>query len=170
MANPSQSRLENVDLFVGGNLSCRTFTPPDASITDDAIEGNAGILYTKMQQKVLARHVQVAGSAVAAKTEVIHIADANGSLLTLKATLVTPPTSTDTVTIDLKKGNTATAFASVLTATLGFDNTKTARTVYSASITTADYLAGDVFEIVVTVSGTSAQGLCVTLAAAEAPQ
>ena len=156
-----QPTIQQGDFNVAGNLSCRTFTPPEGSIDAQAIQGNAGIEYTKLQQKHQQRYAQKFGTAVVAETVPLHIADGDGDFLKLQVALVTPPTGADTVTLDVQKGNTASAFATVLTTPLVLSNTATARTVYEAVIATADYVAGDVFELLVTVSGTTAQGLIV---------
>lgn len=72
------------------------------------------------------------------------------------------------MTVDLKKNGT-----SVLTSTVTIDHTVAAYTQVAASIATNTYVAGDVFEVVVTATaggGTLPQGLFVALITREAAQ
>ena len=77
------------------------------------------------------------------------------------------------MTVDLKKSSGGGAFASVLTAALVINSATAVRTAVAAVLDAAkdDYAAGDVFEVVVSVSGTGtqAQGLVVTVFFEERP-
>lgn len=77
-------------------------------------------------------------------------------------------TITDTVSIDLKKGNAASAYTTMLTSPLVLDNASVTRTVYDVIPTSPNYVAEDSLELVVTVSGSSCQGIVVTVSVAEA--
>jgi hypothetical protein len=164
----SQSQI-NSGLFVGGTLSAEFFTPPKSCIDNDAVQGNANIDYTKLQQKHVVRYSQKAGTAIVSETVPIHIADATGELVSIEVVCITPPTTSDTVTVDLQAGNVSTAYASILTSVVTLDSSSITRTVYDSSFATPDYAAGDSFEIVVTATGSSAQGLLVVVTFAQNP-
>ena len=157
------------DTFVAGNFACRTFSPPEGCIDNNAIVGAAGISYSKLVHKLPIRYSQDLGAAVAAKTTLVHIAHAPGAVVAVELITTTPPTTTDTVEVDVKKGNAATAYATILTAPIELDSASVARTVYSGAVADADYEDGDSFQIAVTVAGTSCQGLIVVLWLAENP-
>lgn len=156
--------------YFAGNLGAQSIAIPADSIRDAQVAPFAGIDHSKLIHKHPLRYDQKLGTAVVAETRILHIAHADGVVLAIEAILTTPPTSTDTVTIDLQRGNTASGYASVLSAPLVINNSATARTVQAAAIADDDYVDGDSFQLVVTVSGTSAQGLAVNVWTAEDPQ
>ncbi len=99
---------------------------------------------------------QVHGSAAAAERRVVHVARAAGVLDDFRAGVVVACTGNATVTVDLRKNGTT-----VLDAPIVLDNTNTAFAKEAAGVSAAadDYVAGDVFEVVVTVNaGTGALG------------
>jgi hypothetical protein len=165
-----QQSIQYGDVYFAGNVGFKSVTIPVESIGDAHIKPLAGIDHTKVIHKHAIRYAQKAGAAVVAETVGLHIAAAEGQVLAIEAILATPPGTGDSVTIDLKAGNTATAYASILSAALALDDTSTARTVYSAAIGTPEYEDGDSLELVVTVSGSTAQGLTVIVWVAENPQ
>lgn len=158
------------DVFVQGSLSARTFTPPLGSVGNSAIAAAAGIEATKVVHQFPLNYSQPSGSAVAAATLPVHIAKAVGSVVSIEASLDTPPTTTDTVTIDLHKGNAGSGYASILSAPIVLDNANVARAPEVGTVSSGTLADGDILRLVVTVSGTSAQGLIVTITARENPQ
>lgn len=156
------------DTFIAGSLSARAFTAPSGSITDDSIQGNAGIQASKLQQQHAIRYSQKAGTAVVSETTVIHLARAAGDVIAVEALCVTPPTSSDTITIDLQDSTGGGAYATILTAPLVLNSSTVARTIVSASVATAAYADNDSLELIITASGTSCQGLAIVVTVTEA--
>lgn len=171
----SQTTIPN-DLHVQGALSCQTFSPPASSITNAAIVANAAIAATKVVHRRGLDYCQLASGAIAAETRELHIVyGATGTLIAFKAAITgTIATGADrTVTVDLHKSTGAAAFATVLSATIGFTNASVLRTVVSGTINSTSLVAGDILRIVVTVAGSAgnqALGLVATLTLDEDPQ
>lgn len=162
------------NLHVGGALSVGVLNIPAQTITDAAVNAGAAIGATKLiHQFPIA--LPLAGT-VTAFSRLVHIARAAGTIVALEATVVTPATGADrTITIDLLKGSQASAFATVLTSTIGFTNTTLAREVKSAVVNTtlAALADGDILQITGAVAGAAgaqAAELIVTLTLREAPQ
>lgn len=157
------------DLRVQGNISCTTFTPPAGSITNAAVVAGAGVEYTKLVHYFPVRYQTATGTAVTAATHPIHIARASGTIVAAKAYCTVAPTGGDSVTIDLQKGNQSTSFATILSSTIVLNSSDANRQVNDGTLSVTSYSADDEFQAVVTVSGTTGQGLCVVLYLAENP-
>lgn len=157
------------DLRVQGNISCTTLTPPAGSITDAAIVAGAGVQYTKVVHYFPVRYETATGTAVTAATRPVHIARASGTIVAAKAYCTVAPTSSDSVTVDIQRGNQSTAFATILSSTIVLNSSDANRQVNDGVLSTTSYSADDEFQVVVTVSGTTGQGLCVVLYLAENP-
>lgn len=162
------------DWYFTGTLSPTKFNPPSSSIDNAAIKASAGI----DASKIIHRHsvnVELFGPAVTitALTKLLHIAHAAGTLVAFKAFLITNPTGADrTVSVDLQKSTAGGAFATVLTTKAEFTDTSVDRTVVAAVIATTAYIAGDLFQVVVTVAGAAgaqALGLHATMMTSENP-
>ncbi len=146
------------DLYVTGNLSCKTFTPPASSITDAAIIQTALIQATKlvMQGVGPGEGLELFGptTTVAALTKTLWMAHAPGTLVGFGAwTEVIASGADRTITVDLQKSTAAGAYATVLSATVGFTNVSAVRTLVTGTILTAPYIAGDIFRAVISVAG-----------------
>lgn len=87
--------------------------------------------------------------------EVYVVKGANGTLLGFTAAIIgTIATGADrTVTVDLHKSTGAAAFATVLSATIGFTNASVLRTAASGTFSSTSLVAGDLLRVVVTVAG-----------------
>jgi hypothetical protein len=137
---------------------------PGGNITNAEVSDTAAIAASKLVHHFIARHSQGVGTAVVTSTEVIHVAKAAGTVAALRIGVVTAPTGGNKqFTVDVKKSTGAGAFTSILSAAYAVDNTKANLTTYSGVIGTATYAAGDIFEIVVTASGstgTQGWGVC----------
>jgi hypothetical protein len=164
----AQTQFES-DLYVNGNISARTITLPNTTVTNAMVAAAADIAATKLEhQRAISMH-QVPGSAVVAETRDIHIVrGATGGLLQLEAAITgTIATGADrTVTIDLHKSTAAGAFATVLSGTVVLDNTSVLRTPEAATFSSTSLVDGDILRLVVTVAGAAgnqALGLVVTL-------
>ena len=146
---------------INDDLSCNRLTPksfdcPANSITNPAIPAGEQLDATKVRHHHHARYAQLSATTTTAATQVIHVARFAGTLMDLVGGVVGVLTGNATTTIDIKKNN-----VSVLSGTIGLDNANTARVVEAATInpSLAAYVAGDVFEIVITVNaGTGALG------------
>lgn len=108
---------------------------------------------------------QAAGTDVVAATEKVYMAKRAGTIEDVRAVADTVPSgSTPKVTVDYQKSTGGAAFATILTATFDIDENDTNLTPVSGTISTAAYVAGDLFRFVVTVTGpgsgeSQAQGL-----------
>lgn len=113
------------------------------------------------------------GTAVAAIEKLLFIANGDGTLDAFSAAVVTvADDASRTIDVDLQKSTGGGAFATVLSASADFTNGSTALTAVDGTISSAAYVAGDIFKIVVTVaggSGNQAEGLVATLTKSENP-
>jgi hypothetical protein len=167
--------LVNNDLHINGSLSAKTFTPPAGCIDNAAIKAAADIDYTKLEHMWSLEYDQPGGTAMGADTRYLHtVRGATAVVLTLEAFVDTVATGADrTVTLDLKKSTGGGAFASILAATLVFNNTDTARTHKTATISAPTLVDGDKLQLTVAVAGSAgnqAQGLGVTITIKEKAQ
>lgn len=149
------------DLQVSGNVVAGGIISSSTGwITDSQVQANAAIAATKIIHQE--QHaVQLFGSTttVAALTLLVGgIRGTTSSLVEFWAAPITPPTTTDTVHVDLQRSTGGAAFATTLAATIAFTSSSVARTILTAT-PTSTLVQGDLLQIVVTVTGTSAQGL-----------
>lgn len=154
------SRIEG-DVFVNGNLSCTTFTPPDASVGNAAVAAGANIAASKLEHRHSPAHAQASGSDVATKSEVIHIVrGATGTLVAFEVAIDTAPTGGDKqFTVDLQVSTGGGAFATVLSSVVTVNQTDADRTISNATLASTALVDGDALKVVVTASGsTGSQG------------
>jgi hypothetical protein len=144
-------------------------TFPLATINNSSVSAGANIAESKVVHRPHCRHTQP--GTVAAITETVYHAYATGTLLSATASIDTAPTGDHTITIDVKKSTSGGAYASVLSSTTVLSSSTTAKTIVTLTISGSPaIIAGDLFQVVVTVGGsTSAQGagLCVDCVFAE---
>ncbi len=116
---------------------------------------------------------QKTGTAVVTQTELIHIAKAAGLVTSVEVAIDAAITGDNTLTIDVKKSTGGAAFATILSAALTINSATAVRTAVAATIdaTKDDYVAGDVFEVIITAAGTGtqAQGVNVSVFFEENP-
>lgn len=130
---------------------------PNASFGDNQIGTTNPILATKLKHQYTPVISQVHGTAAAAERRVRHVARAAGEVTAIEAGVVVAAVGDSVVTVDLKKNGT-----SVLTSPISIDSGDAAFAKVVGSISSASYVAGDVFELVVAVTagtGTLPQGL-----------
>jgi hypothetical protein len=146
-----------------------TVTLPDSTITSAKIQSGT-IAADRMRDVRRSQSVELFGPAVsvAAVTKWLHIVrGGTGALVGFEAAIAVPADDASrTITVDLHKSTGAAAFATVLSATIGFTNGSVARTATAATINTTALTDGDILEVVVTVAGgagNQATGLTVTL-------
>lgn len=151
------------DLQVSGNVVAGgTVTASTAFVTDALVAAGTNIQATKViHQQQHAIQLFAPTTAVSAVTQLVGgIRGTTSSLVELWAAVVTAPTSTDYVHVDLQRSTGGGGFSTTLGAVLAITSSSSAKTIYTAT-PTATLVQGDLLEIIVTVSGTSAQGLIV---------
>jgi len=168
------TRLES-DLYVNGNVSMASVSLPAAAVRNANIEGNAGIEASKVVHRFPTHYRQDEGADVASKTAPVHIAAAAATVAAVKVLCVTAPTGGDKqYTVDVKKGNQAGAYATILTGVVTINSSKANREVTSGTLSgTPTLAAGDSLQVVVTASGSTGsqgQGLLVEVILHENPQ
>lgn len=160
-----QPDVHNNDTVFGGTVSfAKAPDLPSASITNAKFSSAASdrLAAAKAVHRFAVPYSQSVGSAVVAETgKMVHVAAAAGILAAVKAAVDTLATGEDrALTVDVKKSTAGGAWATVLSAVITIDDEDTAKTAYTGTIASAAYVAGDLFEIVVTVAGSaSAQAL-----------
>lgn len=167
------------NLHVAGQLSSQTQSYPAGSVTNTAIAAGATGTYidrTKVyHQYTIDAELFGPLVSVAALTKWLHIVrGAAGTIVAIEAAIAVVATGADrTITVDLHKSTGAGAFATVLSATIGFTNASAVRTPVAGTLSSSTLVDGDILEVIVTVAGSAgnqATGLTVTLTLAEEPQ
>ena len=125
--------VEAQDLYVDGNLSSKTFTAPAGAIRNVDVLGNAQIAASKLQQQGTgiwsAIQLFEPATAVASVNRTLGMAYASGTLAEFAAWIEVVATGADrTITVDLQKSTGGGAYATVLSATIGFTNGSAVRT------------------------------------------
>jgi hypothetical protein len=170
MANPSTIQG---GLIVYGSFSASAIDYPAVSIKDSHFSATAGdrLAASKVVHQFPISYSQSDGAAVTAKTTTVHVAKGAGTLVGIQAVITgVVPTGADTVSIDFMVSTAGGAFTTLLTGLIVLDVGNTIRIPESGTpIATPTYAAGDVLRFVVTVSGTSGQGVCVTAFVQELP-
>jgi hypothetical protein len=164
----AQNRLEG-NLYVTGNVSAQTVTLPNGTVGDAAVKDNAGIDATKLQHQHRVTFAQESGSTAIAEGRVLHhVRGATGSVVAFAVGCVTPCIGDAAITVDLKNNG-----ASILTAPIELGSGQDAFDTVAGTIASAGLLAGDVLEIVITVTpgtGTLGEGLFAALTIHEKAQ
>lgn len=140
---------------------------PDSSFGDAQIGTANPINATKLKHQYVPTVSQVHGTAAATERRVVHVARAAGEVAAIEAGITVAAVGAATVTVDLKKNGTT-----VLTSVITIDNGDSAYAEVTGSISSAAYVAGDVFELVITATaggGTLPQGLYVDTVFREGP-
>lgn len=162
----AQTRLDQ-DVHINGTLTARAFTPPANCITAASIPVGAGIESTKTVHRHR-KHYAISGTA-ASVTIPIHIAKAAGNVLSLEAGSIAIAVGSATVTINLlKNGSSILSGGTAIT----LDSSNVARTLEAATISSAAYVDGDFFELVIVATasgGTIPTGLIVDVEFDENP-
>lgn len=166
MAN-GQNTIDG-DLYVRGTLRTGLFAPPANSVGNTNITSADPIIASKLYRRLspLVAQTKTSGASVAER-RVCHVGYGAGNVVAIRAGVQQALVGGATTTIDLYKNG-----VSVLSATVVLDNTDTAYGLRSGTIASAPYVAGDVFEVVITVAaggGTLGQGLWVQPVFEEAP-
>lgn len=112
---------------------------------------------TKLKQQYAPAHGQPHGTAAVSERKVIHVARSAGNVQAVEAGHVVAGVTGATLTVDLKKNGTT-----VLSAVISLVVDAAAYTRVTGAISSAAYVAGDVFELVITATaggGTLPQGV-----------
>jgi len=172
MAEPA---LQPGDLHVRGRLSCGSFTPPSAAISNSHVASDAAIDASKLLHMVnVCTELYPRGTTVIALTgQDCYIAKGAGTIVAVRASVNgTIATGGDrTVNVDLQRSTAGGAFATVLSGTCLLNSSSTLRVLSTGTISSAAYVAGDIFQWVVTVAGSAsaqAVGLVADFVAYEA--
>lgn len=164
----------NEDLHVNGRLSSLYLTPAPQSVGSAAINTGdplptAGLRHRHEYIVELAEEA----TAIVAITKWLAALKYAGSIVAIEAFIAVQATDASrTVTVDLHKSTGAGAFATILSATIGFTNVSAVRTAVAGTPSTATLAAGDILKAVVTVAGgvgTQAKGLTLRLIVDEHP-
>lgn len=169
----AQTQFES-DLYVNGNIACRTLTIPDSTVTNAKVSASAAIAATKLEHQFPVHYSQAPGSAIVAATTDLHIVyGATGTIVQFEAAITGSVTAGDyTATLDLQKSTGGGSFASVLSASLVLDSANTIRVPESATLSSTSLVDGDILRLVVTVAGTTgsqSQGLIARVFLREVP-
>lgn len=127
------------------------FQPPSNSVGDDALNASspAGVTKTRhLHSKSSDFGLAVGGTPVAAH-RMIYTARAAGTVRNFSALCWDTGTSAS-ITFDLKKNN-----ASILSGTVAITNATTDKAVQAGTISSAPYVAGDIFTIDLAVSSST---------------
>jgi hypothetical protein len=109
---------------------------------------------------------------IAALTDFVWAANADGEIVGVDVFIEGAATGDRTATIDIKKSNGGGAYATVLSSPVTVNSSTAIRTAVPATIASAAYVAGNSFEVVVTVggsTGTQPTGLLVMVYIREMP-
>ena len=137
-----------------GSIRADQMILPANSVGDAEVDATRPIGVNKLYHMHCPVYTQDRGAAVVAKRSGLHIAVGPGTLQAFQATL-SQANGGGTVTVDLYK-NGVSVLSGLITIT-----TEAAFDVCVGTISTAAYVAGDTFEVVVAVTGTVGQGLTV---------
>lgn len=167
-----QSTIQGDWIFYGavGFSGNGTLTLPSGIVTNANLVAYANLDISKLRHRVDETLSQGSATTAAAQSNPIYVAKAAGTITGLEVGAVVANIGAAACTVDLKKNGT-----SVLTGgtPVSLTNATAAYATVAASITTAAYAAGDVFELIITATaggGTLAKGLFVKFEADEANQ
>lgn len=130
-------------------------------ITASDIAPGANLLETDVQHRRHLHHAVAGGADAAALTIQLGRMAKSGSIVSAYVTPnAVPAGGTKTMTVDLQKSTGGGAWTTVLSSTLTINSSSTARTPVAMSLSgTPTHVAGDVYQLVVTVAGTGGTGV-----------
>lgn len=154
------------DVIVRGNLRTDSMTLAANTVGNTEFTASDPLTAAKQEHQYIVAYAQNHGSASAAQRKVVHVAHGAGTLTAFSGGVSVACVGDSTITVNLYKNG-----STILSTTVTLDNTNTAFTDEDGTFSTAAYAAGDVFEVVVTVSagtGTLGQGVFAKLVVREA--
>ena len=144
-------------MAAGQILGITGFIAPSGTVTDDAMSANSPAGVTKT------RHLHKAGTSFGfdvddtptTKEFIIYVATAAGTVRNVRGMFEDTGTSSG-ITFDLKKYATGgSTGSSVLSAAISFTHSDADNTPKAGTISSASYVAGDMFSILMTVSSST---------------
>jgi hypothetical protein len=128
---------------------------PINSLGDSEHKSTDPLGVTKTRHQHQQMFGQDPGTAVVAKTHIVHAARGAGTVKDFSAFMTVANGAASTVTVDIQKSTGGGAFATILTGSEVFLASGTPRViqVFDLDPTKVDYVAGDIFIAVVTVAG-----------------
>lgn len=136
------NRVEG-NMTVTGRLSPAYLDIPSNTIVDEDVSASADIAAEKLEHYHQKTYGQ-ANTAAADETRMIHVAMAAGEVLAFEAGSIAKAVGDATCTVDLKKNG-----SSILSAVITLDSANMNRVTEAATIASAAYVDGDVFEVVI---------------------
>lgn len=161
------------DFHVNGTISASRMTIPASAVQNDDIEASAGIDATKLIHQYALSYDQTTASDVTAATKFLHTFRSAASIIAVDVTPISVPTTGDkTFAVDLHKGSSGSAFASILSSVVTIGQTDVDRTQRSGSISNSTAVDGDMLKLVLTTTGSTGnqgKGVLVTVWTREQP-
>jgi hypothetical protein len=154
------------DLVVANTLVVGSLVIPNQTITDAMVNNAAAISDDKLRHKYSIDYAQNHGTAVAAQRKAVYVANAAGTMTDVLAGVTVANAGAATITVNVKKNGT-----NVLSSAITITSSHSAFASVVGTFSVGTYVAGDVFEVDVTVAaggGTIGQGLFVKMLASEA--
>lgn len=152
-----------------GNVSFSgPVTLPSAVVANATVAAGADIDASKHEHRHHVNYFQKSGTDVVAETQALFTAYLAGELIRVAVRPTAVPTGGDkTYTVDIKKAaNGSASFTSVLSAVVSVSSADTSGTIKLGTISTVAFVAGDCYQVVVAVAGstgTQGQGVLVEL-------
>lgn len=140
------------DLYVRGRLKADAIVLTDASVGDAQMDPDNPPAAEKLQHQHQKQYAQKKGtSTVADAGTVVHVAAGTGAVEAVTCGVAVAVTGDYVVTVGVKKNG-----VSILSSTLSLDSGNVAYTGQEfGTLATTAYNAGDVFEVSVSVAGTT---------------
>lgn len=150
------------NVYFAGTLGAKNITYPAGQIDNAAVKALAAIDATKLVHQFPLRFGQNGGADVVAATIPLHTFRGAAEIVAVEVVPLVAPTGGDKkFTVDIKKGNESTAFATILSAPIEVSVAAgiADREVAPGTPVTTTAADGDTLEAVVAVSGsTGSQG------------
>lgn len=140
-------------------IGAATWTPPNACVADVAVfAGAAGnyIQASKCQQMWVETYAQESATQAAADTRVLHqVPGKTATILAFRGGCAVAPIAGNITTLDLRKNGTSILVAPITLAAVVTPPTvpTLAYTIYTADLSVAAAVKGDVLELVITITG-----------------
>lgn len=136
------------DMAVNGRLTPTSLTIPFGSVSNASIASGSNVDTDKLESRVYSSWSQP-NSASTAETRTLFVAKRAGTITSFLAGSIAAAIGDSTVTIDLKKNGTT-----ILSSTIVLDSSNTARVAEDGTLNGAStaFVAGDWFEVVITIS------------------
>ena len=159
-----QIQVQTADLRVNGALAPAEIDIPAGALSDRNFSPYAALPEELLQHQQAVSYWQPNDVNVAAETIVVHTFRNTAAIVAVSVVPIEVPTGIKTISVDVRLGNAAANYATILAAAVVVNNASVARTAIAGTLAVADTPAasGDSLEIVINVagaSGTQGQGL-----------